>query len=169
MASTENHYLRHSTGVGKSGEDLWTAAVGYFLWCEGHPVYKPELIRSGDNAGTVINVPYPRPFLLDALCIHLGVTSRYIKETAKNPEANDFYLAAQRILQVIYTQNLENAIVGVFNAPIVKAAYNVGSGEATGKLAAIVNIQVIEQGAPKMLSNEQSSEEQKTKEQKSNP
>lgn len=168
MNCTENHYMKHSVGIGQTGEELWAAAVGYFMWCESKPIYKPELIRTGELAGTVTQIPFPRPFSLEALCIHLGVTSQYIRETAKNPNAKDFYFVAQRILQVIYTQVYEHAIVGIYNAPLVKAAHNIGENDSTGKLAAIVNIQVIEQNAPLMLTNEQDAEDEKSKEQKSN-
>jgi len=151
--NTINHWMIKSKVSGESAEALWEDAKDYFMWCEANPIYKTEVIK---QTGLQTNVEYPRPFVLAALCIHCGVTVGYIMDMAKNKAAGDYHLVAQKILAVIYSQNLEYAMVGIFNANVTARKLNLGTGDDDGgKAPATVNIQVIENGAPPMLENEQ--------------
>lgn len=157
---TVNHWMVKAKVSGSAAEDLWNDAVEYFMWCESHPIYKEEMVR---QTGAVANTKAPRPFNLPALCIHCGVTPAYIVDMARNKAAGDFHLVAQKILAVIYSQNLEYAMVGIFNANVTSKKLNLGTpDDEGGKAAATVNIQVIENGAPPLLENEQESEDSKT-------
>jgi DNA-packaging protein gp3 len=150
--NTINHWMITSKISGESAESLWEDAKDYFMWCEANPIFKDEMIK---QTGDVVNVRYPRPFNLAALCIHCGVTVSYINSMARNQAAGDYYYVAQKILQVIYSQNLEYAMVGIFNANMTARKLNLGVGDDESKAPAIINISVIENGAPPLLENEQ--------------
>lgn len=154
---TINHWMVKAKVSGDSAESLWEDAKEYFMWCERNPIYKQEMIR---QTGALVDVAVPRPFNLAALCIHCGVTVSYINSMAKNVAAGDYHLVAQKILQVIYSQNLEFAMTGIFNANITAKKLNLGVNDDEGKVPATVQINVIENGAPPLLENEQESKSQ---------
>jgi hypothetical protein len=153
--NTINHWMIKGKVSGDTAESLWEDAKQYFMWCEQNPIYKDEIIK---QTGAITAVAYPRPFNLAALCIHCGVTVGYINSIAKNKQAGEFHLVAQKILSVIYSQNLEYAMVGIYNANITAKKLNLGSDEEGGKAPAQINIQVIENGAPQLLENEQAAD-----------
>jgi hypothetical protein len=152
MENTVNHWMVKAKVSGDSAESLWNDAKEYFMWCEANPIYKQEMVR---QTGATVDVEVPRPFNLAALCIHCGVTIGYINSMAKNKAAGNYHLVAQKILQVIYSQNLEYAMVGIFNPQITAKKLNLGNGDDESKAPATVNITVVECNAPPMLENEQ--------------
>lgn len=149
-------------------EELWYAAVGYFEWCIDNPIDKPELIRAGPESGKTISAQIPRPLLLSGLCLHIGATAKYIREMAANADNGDWYAVCQKILQVIYTQVIENTMVGNYNAPFTAKYMRIDRDEDQ-KALPVINIQVITGTAPPLLTEEQGSKEQKSKEQSGNP
>jgi hypothetical protein len=140
MEQTVNHWMVKSVNVGNTAEELWESAKLYFMWCEANPIYKREMIR---QTGAMIDTECPRPFNLPALCIHCGVTPGYILDMARNTKAGMYHLVAQKILQVIYSQNLEYAMVGIFNPVVTSKKLNLGAQEEIGKASTTINIEVV--------------------------
>ena len=99
-------------------EILWQAASQYFNWCEKHPWYKNEVIKSGESAGKIIAVPTSRPFTISGLCIFLNVNQKYFNDF-KETATVDFSEVITRIEEIIYTQKFEGATIGAFNANII--------------------------------------------------
>ena len=62
-----------------SPQSLWELAIGYFTWCSENPWYKKEAIKSGDNAGQILEIPTERPFTLKGLATHIGITERGLR------------------------------------------------------------------------------------------
>lgn len=155
-----NHWMIKSTGAGSTAEDLWEAACLYFAWCETNDLHKPEMIKTGADTGKTVYADIPRPFTVTGLCIHCGITIHYLREMAKNRDGGAFYEVAQRILAVIYTQKLEYAIAGIYNAPIVGKELRIGEEEPGGKMPAIIQITSVSNGAPGLATSEQDIEEE---------
>jgi len=149
MENTINHWMIKSKAVGDTAETLWESAKEYFMWCEANPIFKKEMIK---QTGAIVDMECPRPFNLPALCLHCGVTTGYITDMARNPRAGDFFFVAQRILQVIYSQNLEYAMVGIFNPVISAKKLNLGENDETGKVPAQINVEVITYAGQPSLS-----------------
>lgn len=104
----------------KTPEVLWEAACEYFQWCDENPWMKNEAIKSGEKVGKLVKVPTARPYTLSGLCIFLGVNQAYFRNfEANNKNSQDFSAVLSRIHEVIYTQKLEGAAVGAFNANII--------------------------------------------------
>jgi len=136
---------------GTKAEDLWNDAKEYFMWCESNPIYKQEMIK---QTGAIVNTFFPRPFNLPALCLHCGVAVSYINDLARNKAAGDYHLVAQKILQVIYSQNLEYAMVGIFNANVTMKKLGLGDDDRSNA-AATIQISVVKpEGTPALEDNE---------------
>lgn len=104
-----------------TADDLWNAAVEYFKYCDDNPWIKYEAIKSGEMAGELIQIPVSRPYTLTALCIFLGVNTKYFSDFKKALKENesDFSEVVSRIEETIYSQKFEGATVGAFNANII--------------------------------------------------
>lgn len=150
MDTTINHWMVKSKASGNRPEDLWDDAIEYFMWCEANPIYKQEVIK---QTGAQVTTEYPRPFNLPALCLHCGVTPQYINDIARNSAAGDYYLVAQKILQVIYAQNFEYSMVGIFNANMTIRKLDLGGDVESGKSSSTINIEVIKGDNAPLLSN----------------
>lgn len=121
-----NEYWKERTKSGrdkifKTPEALWEAAKEYFEWADNNPWIKNEAVKSGDLAGTIMQVPTQRPYTLSGLCLHLDVNEEYLTDfNIENEERKeDFSRIITRIRETIRTQKFEGATVGAFNATII--------------------------------------------------
>lgn len=151
MENTINHWMIKSKSSGTTPEDLWKDACEYFMWCEQNPIYKKEVVK---QTGSVTEIEYPRPFNLPALCLHCGITVSYLIDMSKNKGAGDYHMVAQKILQVIYSQNLEFAMVGIFNAQITAKKLGLGEDAEKSSVPAVIQINVIKNGSPELSDSE---------------
>ena len=105
-------------------EELWKAACKYFEWCDNNPLIEEDILRSGDTAGQKIYLNKMRPYTLQALCIHLGVDTSYLrklKDTLKKEDSitESFLALINKVESIVYTQKFEGAAAGFFNANII--------------------------------------------------
>lgn len=120
-APAENQYwkLRESHGRDleySSPEEFLSEIISYFEWCDAHPWYRNEAIKSGEKVGDIVKVPTARPYTISGLCVHLGITFKTWKEYGKR---EDFLHIVTRAEEIIETQQFEGAAVGTFNANII--------------------------------------------------
>lgn len=114
----------------KDPEALWQACTEYFNWCDSHPWYKVEAVKSGDSAGLLIKVPTAIPYTLSGLSIYLHASVNYWHSFKKNESlSEDFLLIVSRVEEIIDTQQFTGATVGAFNANII--ARKLGLSEKT--------------------------------------
>jgi len=139
------------SGIGHSPEDLWNAALAYFMWCDQNPIYKSELIRSGGDAGRVMQVPIERPYTVRGLCLHMGITMDYIFEVSRSRERSDYFFVIKTILDIIHTQVLEGTLTGIYSQVAAVKHLNLGR-ELEQKTNPIVQVNVIQ--GPGLLGNE---------------
>lgn len=94
--------------------------------------YRPELIKSGEKAGTVIQVPLPRPLSLDSFILFLRISpqtfanysdSNYMLDEGRN--SSDKIEDRRKLLEVctrirteIRDRQLSGASNGIFNERI---------------------------------------------------
>ncbi len=99
---------------------LWEACCEYFEWCDAHPWLRQEAIKSGPDAGRLIDVPTARPYTLSGLSLYLGRHEKFWSNfRLQRAQDEDFHDIIARVDMIIETQQLEGAMVGVFTAPIV--------------------------------------------------
>lgn len=101
-----------------SPELLWDAACDYFQWCIDNPYLKNDF--RGKDADEVI-LKLERPFTLSGLMVHLEASQGFWKEFKKTQTGTreDFLPIITRIEEIIETQQLEGAMVGIFHNNIV--------------------------------------------------
>lgn len=102
----------------KTPEELWECACKYFAWVDSHAWEKPELIKSGADAGKVINVPLKLPYTLEGFMVFANLNDAYLRQL-KTDKAKEFSTIIDKIYKVVETQQLSGATVGVFNHHIV--------------------------------------------------
>lgn len=109
------------TVVSNTPEELWGNACKYFQWCDNTPITSRDTLMSGKDGGKQVNVEKKRPYTIKGLCMHCGILEEYLKDVRDSRNSNNmFYIVVSKILYIIYTQNVENAMVNNFN-PIFTA------------------------------------------------
>lgn len=113
----------------ETGEELWEQACQYFEWCDRNPWVRPELVKY-QGVGEEYLIPLGRPYVMDALCVFLGVSKSYFRGAAKHlrdkvekKRATEVDVALlhtiEQINMVVRYQQIEGAVLNVFNANVV--------------------------------------------------
>lgn len=173
--------LRTTHGKSKlfsSGELLREEACRYFDWCDRHPWERIELVKyKGDSEEA--EVPIGRPYTMDGLTVFLALSSSYFRtakkqlrelieakglleskgtatpfDLAKLEESRDVLDAIEWIEQVVRTQQVEGAAVGVFNANLI-ARINLlaDNSNVAGTMDSVVRVVVRDQETADNLQN----------------
>src|SRR5579862_894100 len=117
-------------------EAMWEAACEYFNWCDAHPWFRNEPIKSGMEQGTCMKIHMARPYTIQGLCRYLHCNTAYFRTfksqlTEKN---KDFNTVIKDIEEAIYQQKFEGAAVGAFNANLIARDLGLADKtELTGK------------------------------------
>jgi len=126
-----NHYWRlretHGRKLEYENEQVLAEEIlGYFQWCDEHPWYKNEQLKTPikkkdketgeETVTTVTQIPTARPYSISGLCVHLGIDFTTWKEYCKREGFTNICTRAEEIIE---TQQLEGAAVGAFNANII--------------------------------------------------
>lgn len=104
-----------------SPELLWESACEYFQWCDDNPWVKSkkQTYDKGEFSGeTIEEVPTQRPYTRKGFCIFIDASENWLKEFRKNASA-DFLAVINRIENIIDNQQVDGAMVGVFNSNLV--------------------------------------------------
>lgn len=110
---------------------LWNNMIAYFKWNKMHPITSKRKIQTGKDAGKTIEMEYTRPLTVKGLCMHCNITEEYIVDVKNSKDKeNPFYLAIVKALYIIHTQNVEGAMVGLFEAGFTKTVLNMEKEEA---------------------------------------
>ena len=99
-------------------ELLWQAAEEYFNWCDGHPFYKVEAIKSGDRCGDLIKIPVPRPYTLEGFLGYVDAGKNYWSQF-KKANHEDFAGVIGKIDNTLYNNKFSGAASGFFNPTII--------------------------------------------------
>lgn len=97
----------------KTPEDLWVRCIDYFEHIDNNPIIR-KVTTIGEKGIFVAENEHKRPYTWEGLYLFLGVES--LDRYRENPE---YAGILTRIRQAIYSQKLEGAAAGVFNANII--------------------------------------------------
>ena len=104
-------------------ELLWEAACQYFEWSEAHPFVKRKTrIQEGTGDVSEETITSPVPFSLRAFQLYIGASPIWwnkLRERCKRQNDINYLAVIDRIENIIKGQQLEGALVGVFNSNIV--------------------------------------------------
>lgn len=100
-------------------EDFLASAYEYFEACDENPWFKKEAIKSGDMAGTLIDIPVQKPYSIQGLCIFIGITERTFLNYETEKAYKDFFQVFTHVRDIIENNQMEGATVGAYNANII--------------------------------------------------
>ncbi len=118
MGNSYKSPLDYATGCrGTPGAEyrprkLWLRAVEYFEFMREREWNRVELLKSGAAAGAPCYVPVQMPLGLRGFLVFAGLTRGQWRRYRNDP---DFADICDRIEMMIETQNIEGAMVGVYN------------------------------------------------------
>ena len=113
------YYPPYKTRAYATPELIREECDSYFNWIDENPIMKNEALKSGLDAGKIISIPTQRPYLLEGLCDHLGITVQTFLNYESKPEYKEYFDICTYVRQRIYRQNLEFGYSGAFDAGLV--------------------------------------------------
>lgn len=131
--NTFYQFVQKPTGRPKkySPNRLWKKAQLYFDWITKNPLYEQKSFANG----TVKNVPKMRAMTELTFCLYAGIdraTWRHYK--SGDADYKDFFIIANTIADIIYSQKLEGAASDLLNANIIARHLGLKEhSELTGK------------------------------------
>lgn len=113
----------------KTPDDLWSACVEYFQWCEDNPLQEAIVYQGVLN--TDQSKPLMRAMTISGLCLFLDID----KTTWENyRQKEDFFRITTRAEAIIYNQKFAGASAGLLNANIIARDLGLSDkSELTGK------------------------------------
>lgn len=98
-------------------ELLWQAACEYFEWCNNNPIETVVRTTSSTGSSDVVKT-HERPFTKQGLFFYIQCSEDWLRNFRKNCSV-DFLRVIEAIEQTIVNQQVEHAMVGVFNSNLV--------------------------------------------------
>lgn len=100
-----------------SPELLWESACEYFEWCNANPIIVTKS-NSGTQGSSNEIKEHQRPFTKQGLFFYLECSDTWLTNFKKEC-TSDFLRVIHAIEQTIENQQIEHAMVGVFNSNLV--------------------------------------------------
>lgn len=131
---------------------LWRNACAYFEWCDMNKITTEKPVAVGKAAGLTQTLKQNRPYSIKGLCLHCGISEEYIRDVRNSKKIdNEYYAVISKILYIIYVNNLEGAMVGVFNPIFTSKVLNMEKEEQHDSN---VTVTVITDGIPELSNSE---------------
>lgn len=109
-------------------QQLWESAIEYFKWCDDNPVKAKRTLTSGKTSGEKVELEFVRPYSIKGFCLHCNVSMRYLNDLKDSKDRNsEWYMVVEKIMMIVYTQNLEGAMVDLYNPIITSKLLNLDS------------------------------------------
>lgn len=134
-------------------QQLWESARDYFDWCDTHPINTKRTLQSGSQAGKKVEIEHVRPYTIKGFCLHAGISERYIHDIKEsyNPDS-DYYMIMEKILYIIYSQNIEGAYVDIYNPIMVSKVLGLDKIENPNDKAP--RVEIVDNGEKRLYNSE---------------
>ena len=96
-------------------EDLQKDVDDYFKWCDENPIGKQEV-----SMKTAVTIEIKRPYTVEGLALHLGVTRQTLWNYQKNPKYSRFFDILTQAKEKIVRSHIEGGMAGVYNPVLTK-------------------------------------------------
>jgi len=137
----------------KDAEELWKKAEQYFEWCDNTPIKSKRTLQSGKEAGKKVELEHTRPYALKGLCLYCGINEAWLKEISSlGDKTNIWYLVIEKIMYVIYNQNVEGAFVDIFNPIMVTKV--LGMDKPTEDEGRVTRVEIVDSTSNKLANSE---------------
>jgi hypothetical protein len=113
--------------------ELRARATDYFEYMRGKVWNRLEMIKGGDLAGSLVDVPTSCPLDLKGFLLFAGFGVRTWNGYKSNEAYED---VCEWIEMVIETQNFEGAVVGAYNANLIARRHKIADKQETTVTAA---------------------------------
>lgn len=110
---------KHGRDFKYNPESFWEEAVKYFEWIQDKVWNKKEAIKSGDMAGTLIDIPTSTPMSITSFCLFADIDENTFQRYEKEQGYEAFWAITKRIKGIIESQQFEGATVGAYNPNII--------------------------------------------------
>lgn len=121
---------KHGNNFSYTPQLLWEEATKYFDWISKRVWKKSEAIKTGDLAGTLIDVPTSTPMSIESFCIFADISTQTFRNYESNEESyKAFFEVTTHIRTIIESHQFEGATVGSYNPNII--ARKLGLGDKT--------------------------------------
>lgn len=138
--------------VDRNADELRENMFAYFKFCDENPIESKRTITSGKGVGTRVTIELKRPYSIKGLCMHCGISELYLKDIMQTKDKDDPYFQAVEMAKyIIFTQNLENAMVGEFNPIFTSKVLGMDKGDDNPAQAIKV---IIENSTPELANSE---------------
>jgi hypothetical protein len=116
-------------GIFTDAQILVLHAQAFFRWCDENPRYKTEVVKHKLEWET-IEIELRRPYTLSGLCMYLGVTQSYLRQTkadllerieagTASHDQLQVLAAIEWIYQIVFTDQIEGAATGQYKESII--------------------------------------------------
>ena len=137
-------------------QDFETALNDWETWLKQNPLIKKDFIKSGEMAGTIIDIEVPRPATIESFCQFHGITTDTFRNYEKNDSYKDFFGVLKYAREKIENMLFEQASVNNQNAML--AARKLGLKEkqdiTSNDQSISLNVNVSNPGLSKDLDKE---------------
>jgi len=158
MDEIKQHWQKIDAGgqvISNTPEQLWAAAADYFRWCDEHPLTAKRALTSGKTQGKTYEVEFVRPYTVKGMCLHCNISEKYIDDIVKNRDKEVvWYNVLEKILYIIHTQNLEGAIVDLYNPIMVSKVLNLDKQKSADEDDKPVTVHVIDSRSNSLAKSE---------------
>ena len=121
---------------------FWEEAIEYFEWISKSVWNKKEAIKSGDMAGTTMDVPTSTPMSIKGFCLFADIDSETFSNYESNTETyKDFFGITTRIRHIIESQQFEGATVGAYNPNIIARSLGLTDKQAIEHTGIIISFE----------------------------
>lgn len=110
---------KHGRDFKYTPESFWKEAVNYFEYISKSVWNKKEAIKSGDKAGTTMDIPTQTPMSIQSFCLFADIDENTFARYEKENGYEDFWAITTRIKRIIESNQFEGATVGVYNPNII--------------------------------------------------
>jgi hypothetical protein len=100
----------------ESPEELSRLFEEYKTWAHNNPWIKKDFIRSGPDAGQIIDLPTERPLTEVEFAVHCGMSRDGLREYCSRDEFSYIY---SRIKDEMSSQRISGGMTGAYNASLV--------------------------------------------------
>ena len=121
-AGNKYYMLRSSSGRDKEFKtpvELWDAFLEYKEHTDDNPIIILDAVKSGADAGMLIQIPHARPYTLKAFASYIGLTELGLRNYGTLESHKEFFTVYTRIKEITDNNKFEGAAVGIFNANII--------------------------------------------------
>lgn len=102
--------------VFKDGKEVIELAEEYINWCANNPKIQKDFIRSGQEAGKIINIEKERTPTIKGFCAYIGIDTTTFENYCKEDYNKDNFRSFIHVRDIFESELQDSALSGNANA-----------------------------------------------------